>query len=390
MIKRLTLQDFDNIFPRMSEGFPQEELKSYEQFKYLLSTDNYVIYGYFDSDVLVGYAVLCLYEDCFWLDYLHIYAENQNKQYGHKLIKELLETNPDKKGIFLEVEPLDSDDYNDNKVKRMRFYDRLNATRINIDYLFPTSYGSLPLNLYFIPNEKITLLEKETIQNMLTFVMKFVHKDIPHALKLLRTYYDQIESVEIFHFTFEDIDMNKEEEVTAVGRLIYYTDPFIYPALLDSVDNSVKAAKSLLISDSIFNQKNIKVGKINGEVAGFMLTVNKFPRNNHLEMENAIRESLGYLPRDFNQVMEGYFDLLDIERDYIEIVSLAVLPEYRRMKVASKMLYTLSSKETYRLACIRDNTKARDLYKKCGFEFLEEYSGYIDVPCVELIKRRSK
>lgn len=388
MIKRLGLVEFENIFPRMADAFPPEEIKSYNQFVNLLSTDNYVLYGYFDEEKLVGYALLCVKDNLLWLDYLNIFSEYQDKHYGSKFVREILKFAPDTQGMFLEVEAIESDDYNDNKVRRMRFYNRLNIVQLDVNYLFPTVEGSVPLNLCFIPNDTITFLEKESIKDMVAFVVKTVHKDIPHAWQVMRTYYDDIKDVEIFHFSMSDIDVENENEVNALGRLIYHTDPFIYPALLDSIDNSVACAKALLLSDSMFNTRYIKVAKINGNVAGYMQILEEAtPETNHSEIERAIKESLGYLPRDFNQVMEGYFDLFDGNWEGTQIVSLAVLPEYRGMKIASKMLYSLSSKKTYSLACIKDNFAARELYRKCGFVLLYEYPGYIDVPCVELIKK---
>lgn len=390
MIKRLGLSEFENIFPKMEEAFPPEEIKSYDQFVSLLSTDNYVLYGYYDEETLVGYALLCVKDDLLWLDYLNIFSEYQDKHYGSKFVKEILKFQPNTQGMFLEVEPIDSDDYNDNKVRRMRFYNRLNIVQLDVNYLFPTVEGSIPLNLCFIPNDTITFLEKESIQDMVSFVIKTVHKDIPHAWQVMRTYYDEIKDTEIFHFHMSDVDLDNENEVNAIGRLIYHTDPFIYPALLDSIDNSVACAKALLKSESIFNKRYIMAAKINGNIAGYMQLLEGPVDGNHEEMEKAIKKSLGYLPRDFDKVMADYFDLFDGNWEGTQIVSLAVLPEYRNMKVASKMLYSLPGNKTYSLACIKDNHAARELYRKCGFVLLYEYPGYVGVPCVELVKKGEK
>ena len=64
-----------------------------------------------------------------------------------------------------------------------------------------------------------------------------------------------------------------------------------------------------------------------------------------------------------------------------------LLPEFRGKHVATKMLNSLPNKNTYSLACVKDNKNARELYRKCGFEFKFEYPGYTDIPCVELVRK---
>ena len=390
MTKLINSQDFPALFNRMHEEFPSSEMKSLDEFISLLNEGKYFCIGYYDNNQLIGFALgLLTSEKFFWLDYLQIFKEHQNGGYGSLLLKEIL-TNYATSGILLETEVLDNDDYNDIKNRRMRFYDRFNIHQVNCHYLFPCSDGSYidTLNLQYIPSFDRDFVKQEEFKTAIREAVGTIHKALPHANGLMEKYIDEIKDLSIQRFSLEDMDISNEDDIKAVGRLIYYTDPYVYPALFDNnIELSIKCAEGLLTKDTLFNYKNIKVGKINGQVAGFMVILKEFPKNNYEQMKAAVKESLSYLTEKFEHVMEGYFNTLDYEWEGIQIMSLAVLPEFRRMRVGSKMLNSLQSKSTYSLACVKDNLAARKMYEKCGFKFKFEYPGYTGIMCVELVRK---
>ena len=389
MIKALNIDEFHElVFPYMKDSFPVSEIKSLTSFDRLLSTGKYIVYGYYEKDILLGYAIVCEYKKYYWLDYLCVLSKYRNSGSGFKIVNELLALNPDKEGIFLEVEPVNSYDYEDNNVKRMRFYSRLNIHLITDKYLFPIEEGGLPLNLCFLPKKGVSIVKREDILDTLSFIMGFIHQDIKHAYDLLASYSDSVHDVSINYFEIDKVDLNNKEELKDIGRLIYYVDPYIYPEMFDNdINKCIALTPYLLKEETVYNYKNIILGKINGHVAGFMVLLETYPKNNHNLMVDSAKKVFKELPPRFMNVMKGYFDELDYEWEGIQIMSLSVLPEYRRCGVASKMLYSLSSKNTYSLACVRDNEAGRRLYEKCGFKFKYEYPGYINVPCVELVKK---
>lgn len=374
----------------MNEEFPPSEMKSFEAFNELLIEGKYQCFGYFENDVIVGYALgLLTSKKFFWLDYLQIFKEYQSGGYGSKLLKGLLEEVAIN-GVLLETEVIETDDYEDNRNRRMRFYDRFNIHQVDCNYLFPCSDGTYidSLDLKYIPGKGKLFVSKEELKEAIIESVSCIHKALPHALGVMNQYIEGVKDLKINFFTLEDVDMNDEEEIEAIGRLIYYTDPYVYPAFFDGdINLSIKCAKAMLSRETLFNYKNIKIGKINGKTAGFMVILDKFPANNYAEMKMAMEESLGYLTPKFEHAMEGYFETLNYEWEGLQIMSLAVLPEFRQMRVATRMLNSLSSKNTYSLACVKDNQKARDLYRKCGFTFKYEYPGYTDIMCVELVRK---
>ena len=390
MIKKIEAKQFESFYQRMFEEFPASEMKSLEDFLDLLNEGKYQCFGYYVNDKMFGYALgMVTSQKSFWLDYLHIFKENQSGGHGSLFLKELL-NEVALNGILLETEVVDTDDYNDNRNKRMRFYDRFNIHQVDCHYLFPCSDGSYidTLNLQYIPPKGKMFVSALEFKTAIKEAVGCIHKALPHSQSVMNQYIDTVKDLKINFFTLEDVNLDDEEEIDAIGRLIYYTDPYVYPAFFDNdINLSVKCAKALLTHNTLFNHKNIKLGKINGKTAGFMVILEEFPKNNYEEMKRAMFESLNYLTPKFDHAMEGYFNTLDYEWEGIQIMSLAVLPEYRKMRVATKMLNSLPSKNTYSLACVKDNTNARELYRKCGFNFKFEYPGYTDIMCVELVRK---
>lgn len=390
MIRKINAIEFEKLYEKMLLAFPPSEMKSLEEFKNLLEEGKYICFGCYQENVMMGYALgLVTTDNIFWLDYLNIFNEYQSKGCGRTFVREILE-DVAKCGIFLEVEEPLNDDYNDDQNRRMRFYDKFNIHKVDCKYLFPCTDGTYieTLNLMFIPAHGVTFVSKETLQNSIREAVSTIHKALPHAQGVMEKYVNDVKDLSLNIFTLEDVDMSNQKDIEDIGRLIYLTDPYVYPAFYEnSIDLSVKCAKSMLSRETLFNHKFIKVGKINGHVAGFMVILEKYVSSNPKEMELAMKESLGYLTPKFDHVMEGYFNTLDYEWEGLQIMSLAVLPEFRGKHVATKMLNSLPNKNTYSLACVKDNKNARELYRKCGFEFKFEYPGYTDIPCVELVRK---
>lgn len=388
---KISKESFLPIYERMKEEFPPEELKPFSEFLNLFDSGKYQLIPYSnEKDDLVGFALgVRTSNGFFWLDYLQIFKEYQSGGFGSLLLKKLL-TDTCSKGILLETEAVESDDYNDNRVKRMRFYDRFNIQSIDCPYLFPCSDGTYISNLRLglLPKQGVEFICKEELKTAIEESVSIIHKSLPHAKQVLAKYIDEIQDLKISYFTLEEVNINDDEELSAIGRLIYYTDPYIYPAFYSNdINLSIKCTKKMLMLDTLFNQNNILLGKINGKVAGFMVVLDKFPTNNYDAMRSAMLDSLGYLTPLFDEVMDGYFQTLNYDWEGIQIMSLAVLPEYRHQRVATKMLNYLPKKNTYSLACVKDNVVARELYRKCGFTFIFEYEGYTDVMCVELVRK---
>lgn len=183
--------------------------------------------------------------------------------------------------------------------------------------------------------------------------------------------------------------LSLDDDLNAIGRLIYHTDPYIYPALFENnIENATKVAPFLVNTDSYYNYKNISICLVDGVIAGYMVVLkNSSAIKNREAFKEAFMKAIGYVPPRFDEVMDGYCDLIVVHEGTNEVLSVAVLPEFRRMGVANALLESLDAKTTYRLACIKANDGARKLYENNGFVYDLDYPGFIGIPCVELVKK---
>ena len=94
-------------------------------------------------------------------------------------------------------------------------------------------------------------------------------------------------------FRLVTINLNDKNMINEIGKLIYYSDNNIYPALFDNnIDNAIKCVPALLKRNTIFNYKNIKVALYEDKVAGFIVTLDEYPLKHYDNFKKAIKESL--------------------------------------------------------------------------------------------------
>lgn len=207
--------DLDDIYARMLRDFPSEELKSKDQLRRLLCAGCYELYlgrhepergasmrddadGGCPSGPVVGYAFVYVPNEyapneprVVWLDYFAIAPGQRGAGLGTAFVaalRERLRGSGD--GILLEVEPEASADPAERDLQRRRiaFYRRLGARRLDIAYRFPTATGSYPLLLFYLPIAPVSVLSRERIQRMVRAVYAEVHADVPDHERILESF----------------------------------------------------------------------------------------------------------------------------------------------------------------------------------------------------------
>lgn len=171
--------DFSVIYDDMQIQFPASEMKSLEKFQ-SISGDNYYIYNVIEK-VPVGYVVIFEYLDFIFIDYIAVYKEFHSQGFGGKILERLRELFKDKKGCFLEVEKPDLENF--NTIRRIDFYKKHGAKKLDINYLYPNKTGFLPMDLYYI-NYGSEPDYCET-KSFVTKLFEVVHKDISHCGQIL-------------------------------------------------------------------------------------------------------------------------------------------------------------------------------------------------------------
>lgn len=180
------IKNLESVYNDMQQQFPPEELKSCKHLQCLLGK-NYKLYQGLENTNEIGYFFLFEDKDFILLDYLAIYQKFHSKGYGSKILQSLKKLYPNKKGCFLEVEKPDNS--NINTFRRIKFYEKQGAVKLDLNYLYPSIDKPLPMDLYYIPyRDKIP--NKIETERFITELFNFVHTDITNKDDIIK---------EIFH-----------------------------------------------------------------------------------------------------------------------------------------------------------------------------------------------
>lgn len=193
-----TIDDLHEITERFETDFPSNELKSIEHIEMLMLKKKYslLLAKHKVFDIVIGYAFV--YEitnlNILWLDYMAIDAKYQNSGYGTLLFNKIPETKPELNvGIFMEIEiPSEDAQPADNRIKRMRFYQRLGAKKLGVNYFLPTNDGGYPMHLFFRPSPSLKVLPKESIKEAIISVYNYIHSDIANRDEVAKSFISSI------------------------------------------------------------------------------------------------------------------------------------------------------------------------------------------------------
>jgi len=176
------LSELHNVYQRLQMDFPANELKDYKHFQKLLANEKYKLIWARQQEKIIGYALIYEFEHlpAIWLDYMAIDQQFRNAGYGSLFFHKITQSKRDGYvGTFVEVEiPEEDSDSREQQIRRINFYERMGARRLNISYKLPTNDGGLPLYLYFRPSPHIHRLPKEQILAGIEEVFQFIHSDV--------------------------------------------------------------------------------------------------------------------------------------------------------------------------------------------------------------------
>jgi GNAT superfamily N-acetyltransferase len=199
-----TVYDLEYIYSRLQKEFAAEELKNPTQFEKLMAGNRYKLFIAGDSitDQIIGYAFVYEIADpkALWLDYLMIEKEFQGSGCGSILFNKIAALSPGIIGVFSEVEIPDSQDKicADLQQRRIRFYERLGAKKLSIDYCLPTYDSGLPMFLYFRPSPSVRHITGHQIKKAVGSVFDYIHSDIKHKDRILENCISFVAD-EVFH-----------------------------------------------------------------------------------------------------------------------------------------------------------------------------------------------
>ncbi len=172
-----------------------------------------------------------------------------------------------------------------------------------------------------------------------------------------------------------------EDDIATIARLLYLTDPYIYPAIsADPADPFWTRLVSLCLAEegNLFSASHFCVATVHEKICALSCVIPcgrrlTFSERLPLTAEERVRLS---------PANDGYFLPLLEESEGMEgynLVNLCVDPACRGAGVG-RALMELFIREygdaRLHLDVVADNTAAVALYKSCGFEITREYGGF--------------
>lgn len=135
-IIKIDIKEFKNeIYKEYTTLFPEEEQRSWNKIKITYGKGIEKIYKITLNNQTIGFFMLeKAGEDYpYYIDYFGIFKKYQNKGYGTKAIKKLLETIVLNQGLVIEIEK--EDEENPVTIKRANFYKKLGFQKVDSEYL---------------------------------------------------------------------------------------------------------------------------------------------------------------------------------------------------------------------------------------------------------------
>lgn len=166
----------------------------------------------------------------------------------------------------------------------------------------------------------------------------------------------------------------------AIGKLLYYTDPYIYPDAFGSAEKAKIIFPYMMKKHKgIFSSENIYVAELDNTVVGIIIAFDFESISNVSYLD--ISRQLIDVPTKFNMVCTEYFEKIPsyAEPNTAYILALSVLSKYRACGVGQRLLQEVQEVFSYhslKLHVLVSNTSAIRLYKRNGFYIREIESGY--------------
>lgn len=168
----------------------------------------------------------------------------------------------------------------------------------------------------------------------------------------------------------------KKDDLKQIAELIYLTDVYIYPYWFNTIENAINELTEIVESeDTIYSYKNCVVAKADNKIVGVIV---------FFDDGSNIDNDYSKWNKSFNAdyTIKNYIKPLIDECKkfkFVSIPNVAVLPEYRRCGIATKMfekVFSLYKNKPFVLEVLEENVPALKLYQKLGFKIDKEYNGF--------------
>ena len=186
-------------------------------------------------------------------------------------------------------------------------------------------------------------------------------------------------------------DVISDRNYREIAKLVYHTDPFIYPPMFGEGEEGILCASKVLPAlfetnqDEMFSKKNLYVIESDEQVMGLILWYKGTLRWNS-ELILRIADQMGiFLDREIIEVIGKeyveacYAQRSAGEKERIALINVCVDEEARGLGIGSRLLESFVKEhlqEAMELTVLADNEAAVKLYQKCGFTVVREELGF--------------
>lgn len=183
--------------------------------------------------------------------------------------------------------------------------------------------------------------------------------------------------------TYDEIDLrraNENDNFEEIAKLIYQTDPYIYPYWFNnSIEEAIKVLPQYIKEPGfIYNYENMYIAydKTNGHIVGLICAI-----DNTMDLEYDYNK-LSMISHEYNFVVENYIKLLINEvkeNKSMYLVNCCIDKEFRSKRIGTVMLGNFiklmekAGYDTIEFDCLLHNVRAKNLYHSLGFK--EMYTG---------------
>ena len=173
--------------------------------------------------------------------------------------------------------------------------------------------------------------------------------------------------------------MTRMDDYDTVARLIYETDPYIYPDLFGPLENAQKVLKILLDdSNSIFYRNNYYIAEYRGNIVGVSALIHN-PKWDTYSTRIAFERANVEIPDSFDSVIRHFERTFNTLSNGAMACNISVSDKCRNKGIAIFLLDELIKRcgwADIELTVLKDNVAACKLYSKRGFKIVEEFEDY--------------
>lgn len=184
--------------------------------------------------------------------------------------------------------------------------------------------------------------------------------------------------------------MAAEDDLNQVAKLIYLTDPYIYPYWFDSMADGIKVISQMIDLPTLYNRENITVAVLpDGVIAGMVVSKQTPFSEEQAVISRAFERAKVKEDDRTKKIFNAYYALMGEENDGYYVANVAVDEAYRGNGIAGALIKSVTEgKEFCSLECVIANDGAWRLYQRLGFEIQYEYPGVHGIPCYKMTLKR--